>query len=479
AICGTLVIHHKLEGTIYKQLEKVNINFKKKKTDEKNDETKESTPAKQLTAKQIFKKYASKFVMKGCKFISDDPEIFSIFQGYKYKKLDTFDLGYLQMYLDLIKETIAAGEEKVYEYILNWIAWMIQNPGKKSRAAIILQGRQGIGKNRFTDVIAELTNRYSCPNITNIDEFTGDFNSVVENKMFSVLNEMRNYNDSKKGIATVMKSIISDESIRINEKNQPRRTAENVMNIIYVSNADSPVQLDIDDRRHLVCACKTVHQVTEEHKEDIEYFTQLSQSYTQEFYENLMTFFLERDISQFNPTLIPMTEAKKQLINVSRSPVDDVIIEHYEQFKQGIPIALVNQCKPQNWNQTTYKNAIQHKCTEQTPRINGKRTSEYVLIKDQQTYYDKMMNEEDIETYNANYQKYKKTIEDDGFVDQVINGTNICSTLIRMLVEWMNEAICIGGTSGTNGTIGTISDKIVKKWCHRAISAIPSIYLLI
>ncbi|KAA6362431.1 MAG: hypothetical protein EZS28_042042, partial [Streblomastix strix] len=42
AICGTLVIHHKLEGTIYKQLEKVNINFKKKKTDEKNDETKES-----------------------------------------------------------------------------------------------------------------------------------------------------------------------------------------------------------------------------------------------------------------------------------------------------------------------------------------------------------------------------------------------------------------------------------------------------
>ncbi|KAA6366706.1 MAG: hypothetical protein EZS28_037766 [Streblomastix strix] len=182
---------------------------------------------------------------------------------------------------------------------------------------------------------------------------------------------MRNY-DSKKSVATVMKSIISDPTIRINEKNQPRRTAENVMNIIYVSNADSPVQLDTDDRRHLVCPCKTVHQVTEEHKEDIEYFTQLSQSYTQEFYENLMTFFLERDISQFNPTLIPMTEAKKQLINVSRTPIDDIIIEHYEQFKQGIPIALVNQYKPQNWKLTTFKNALQHKCTEQSPRINGK-----------------------------------------------------------------------------------------------------------
>ncbi|KAA6375046.1 MAG: hypothetical protein EZS28_029427, partial [Streblomastix strix] len=185
---------------------------------------------------------------------------------------------------------------------------------------------------------------------------------------------MMNYNESKKGVATVMKSIISDESIRINEKNQPRRTAENVMNVIYVTNNDMPVQLDTDDRRHLVCACKTVHQVSEEHKQDVEYFNELCLSYTQEFYENLMTFLLERDISQFNPTLIPMTEAKKQLINVSRSPIDDVIMEHYQQFKQGIPISLVNQCRPQNWQLKTYKNAMQHKCTEQRIYINGTRT---------------------------------------------------------------------------------------------------------
>ncbi|KAA6361848.1 MAG: hypothetical protein EZS28_042625 [Streblomastix strix] len=292
------------------------MNVKNKKTDEKDN-------SKPLTINHIFMKYASKFVKKRCKFISEDRKILTVFQGYKYKKLDTIDYECLQMYFDLIKETIAAE--------------------KKSRAAIVLQGRQGIGKNRFTDMIAELTSRYSCSNITNIDEFTGRFNSVVENIMFAVLNEMMNYNDPKKGVATVMKSIISDLTIRINEKNLPRKTVENVMNIIYVTNADIPVQLDTDDRRNLICACKTVHKVSEEHKEDIEYFNELSQSYSQEFYENLMTFLLERDISQFNPTLIPMTEAKKQQINVSRSPIDDVIMEHYERFKQGIPIALVNQ----------------------------------------------------------------------------------------------------------------------------------------
>ncbi|KAA6392469.1 MAG: hypothetical protein EZS28_012001 [Streblomastix strix] len=150
AICDTEVLYHKLEGAVYKQLEKININFKNKKTDEKEY-------PKPLTVKLIFKNYASKFVKKGYKFISEDPKILTVFQGYKYKKLDTIDYECLQIYFDLIKETIAVSDERVYEFILNWMAWLIQNPGKKSRAAIVLQGRQGIGKNRFTDVIAELT----------------------------------------------------------------------------------------------------------------------------------------------------------------------------------------------------------------------------------------------------------------------------------------------------------------------------------
>lgn len=69
------------------------------------------------------------------------------------------------------------------------------------------------------DIIAELTSRYSCANIINIDELTGYFNSVVENKMYAVLNEINNYNNSKNSVATVVKSIFSDLTIRINEKN--------------------------------------------------------------------------------------------------------------------------------------------------------------------------------------------------------------------------------------------------------------------
>ncbi|KAA6371769.1 MAG: hypothetical protein EZS28_032705 [Streblomastix strix] len=139
-----------------------------------------------------------------------------------------------------------------------------------------------------------------------------------------------------------------------------------------------------------------------------------------------------------------MTEAKKQLINVSRSSVDDVIMEHYEKFKQGIPIALVNQFKPSNWLLKTQRNAIVHKCEEQR---------KYILM---------MINEKDTETSNANYQKYKKTIEDDGFIEQVVQETKRSG---RIEKQYIRDSFWDGTNLWTP----------VKKYCHNAIQAINEI----
>ncbi|KAA6365858.1 MAG: hypothetical protein EZS28_038615 [Streblomastix strix] len=48
-----------------------------------------------------------------------------------------------------------------------------------------------------------------------------------------------------------LKSIITDNQIRINEKNQPRRTSENVMNLIMVTNNDFPIKIEANDRRYV------------------------------------------------------------------------------------------------------------------------------------------------------------------------------------------------------------------------------------
>ncbi|KAA6351661.1 MAG: hypothetical protein EZS28_051834, partial [Streblomastix strix] len=107
---------------------------------------------KHITAIDALEQYHSLFEKIGMKFTSNNEGIFSVFQGFKYMQLDEVDQTKIDQFLGLVKDTISANDERVYEYILNWFSFIVQNVGKKTETAIILKGLQGIGKNVFTNV---------------------------------------------------------------------------------------------------------------------------------------------------------------------------------------------------------------------------------------------------------------------------------------------------------------------------------------
>jgi hypothetical protein len=45
---------------------------------------------------------------------------------------------------------------------------------------------------------------------------------------------------------------------------------------------------------------------------------------------------MKRDLKGFDTRNIPMTEGKKDMIKACLSPVDEIIINNYNKFKQGI-----------------------------------------------------------------------------------------------------------------------------------------------
>ncbi|KAA6384147.1 MAG: hypothetical protein EZS28_020326 [Streblomastix strix] len=214
-----------------------------------------------------------------------------------------------------------------------------ENVGKKTETSIILKGLQGIGKNVFTNVLCELLAGYSSKNITDIDDFVGKFNTAIENKMLAIANEMKNFGESRISNMDALKSINTESSFMINEKCIPKHEIENVVNIIMVTNNVFPLKIETSDRRYVVCKCSSTH------RGDLAYFTNICNSFDVEFYNNLFTFFMTRDISQFNPRDIPMTQAKKDIIRASISPVDDVIIRHFKSFRDGVNCNIVEQ-----WN---------------------------------------------------------------------------------------------------------------------------------
>ncbi|KAA6399203.1 MAG: hypothetical protein EZS28_005273 [Streblomastix strix] len=163
---------------------------------------------------------------------------------------------------------------------------------------------------------------YSAKNITDIDEFVGNFNSVIESRMIAIPNELKNSGEQKPSNMNAMKSIITEGSFRIDEKYVPKHEAENVVNLIIVTNNLFPIKIENSDRRYVGCKCNPVH------RGDLEHFTNL-------------------DISSFNRRDIPMTEEKKDIIRASKSPVDDVIIKHFKVFQVGVTTPVAESWKPE------------------------------------------------------------------------------------------------------------------------------------
>lgn len=211
-----------------------------------------------------------KFRKRGVKFNSNENDIFSLFQGYGYDEFDDFDIDKISLFLNHIKEVIASNNEDIYKYIISWIAYLIQNPGQKTKTCLVLIGKHGVGKTIFTDIISKLFGEYANDNLSDVDLITGQFNTEMENKILIVLNEF-NVQDktiNKRSIRNKMKDYITDAHLIINKKNVNPYKIENVSNFIIVTNDTNPICIENGDRRYVVV------DVSDKMKGNIDYFMQ-------------------------------------------------------------------------------------------------------------------------------------------------------------------------------------------------------------
>ena len=88
-------------------------------------------------------------------------KIISYFHGFKYRKLAQINHELIDDYLRLIREGISDNNQELNEYIIKWIANIIQNPGIKNEVGLMLIGNQGTGKTVFTRTLNELFSGYS------------------------------------------------------------------------------------------------------------------------------------------------------------------------------------------------------------------------------------------------------------------------------------------------------------------------------
>ena len=203
-------------------------------------------------------------------------------------------------YLQHLRDNICSGNHTHFHYLLNWMAHMVQQPEEKPGVAIVLQGGQGTGKGTMVKPLGDMIGHHFFY-AHNPDTISGRFNSALENKMMIFADEA--FFASKKATDT-LKSMITEPIQTIERKGIDPIMTPSYCRIIMASNHTNIVHAEEDERRYFVL------QVGEARKGDHEYWTKYNKWEESVPLAGMLLYYLQnRDISQFNPRVVPASDA--------------------------------------------------------------------------------------------------------------------------------------------------------------------------
>jgi len=258
-----------------------------------------------------------------------DSNIFNLFRGfneyckteYDYSKKDKL----LKPFMDLGLE-ICGGNTDHFEYMLNYIADIFQNPNQKNPVAFIIKGKQGAGKNVWLNGVGNTMGKQHYITSSNPKDFFGDYAEGFYHKLLVNMNECEGKDTFD--FEGRMKSFITEDTIMLNRKFVQPVSIKNVARLIIFSNKPNPVAIDIrsGDRRYVVF--ETTEKYLEPKYNTI-FWSQLVAFFNRpDFIACLYDFFNEKDIKNFDwRSKRPITKAYIQMSRIY-VPAEALFLEH-------------------------------------------------------------------------------------------------------------------------------------------------------
>jgi hypothetical protein len=216
--------------------------------------------------------------------------VFNLFKGFANVPMEGGDLSSFYEILNIIGNHDAG----VVEWLVKWCGHIIQKPSQKTNVCIVVQGKQGVGKDTFFDAVVGgiLGKSHYFSTTSPENNVFAKFNSAIENRIvvkFEEANFHTNNANKEK-----LKGLITGDDIPIEHKGMKTYTIKNVVNVVMTTNNQVPVVLEDEERRMVLL------KASEERRNDLQYFGQLRQRMA----ENLSAFhpyLLNLDLTGFDP----------------------------------------------------------------------------------------------------------------------------------------------------------------------------------
>ncbi len=221
--------------------------------------------------------------------------------------------GSWQRMRDHIRDVVCRGNVEHSEYLLNWIARMLQSPAEQGEVAVVMRGGEGTGKGTLARALKHTLGQHGL-HISNGKHLTGNFNGHLRDCVFLFADEAFFAGD--RAHVGVLKAIITEPYLAIEGKYQNAVQAPNFLHLMMASNEDWVVPASLDARRFFVL------EVSDARRNDHAYFAALWAEMENGGYEAMLHDLLRRDLTLFNPRGVPLTEGLQTQRKLSLNHTD-------------------------------------------------------------------------------------------------------------------------------------------------------------
>jgi hypothetical protein len=244
--------------------------------------------------------------------------VYNSWKGFKIESLDVSNRvpESCEEILQLVM-VLCNNDAEVYEYVLDWLAQMLQSPATKIGIALVFKSKEGAGKGTLILIMRKIMGHDYVGETSNpAQDVFGPHGSAHIGKILLSMDEVGSADTSK--VLGRLKNLITCERCIFNPKCIQQVEMNNCCRFIFTTNRSIPISIDgKDDRRYCLI------ESSNEHCKDSAFWSK--------FHKNVMDnemkihafykFLMGRDTSQRDWMKMPETELRKDLIGASQHPM--------------------------------------------------------------------------------------------------------------------------------------------------------------
>jgi hypothetical protein len=196
-------------------------------------------------------------------------------------------------------EVVCSREKRDFEFLLNTIARMFQHPELPAEISVVLRGDEGCGKGVIGRALCRIFGQHAL-HISNPEHLCNKHNAHLRGCVVLFADEAFYAGDKRH--ESILKALITEDTLAIEPKNKDLVDVPNYLHLWIAGNPAWVVPASLRARRWFI------PKVSEHRIGDREYFAALYQEIEGGGLEAMLFDLLRRDISNFDPRAVPLTE---------------------------------------------------------------------------------------------------------------------------------------------------------------------------